>query len=65
MEKLVEKSEKLQERIDRKKGSTSTRRIRSELFGEGRTEGNYMELQRDWTRGENSRDSRPSRESRD
>ena len=42
MERLVEKSEKLQERIDRKKGST-TRRIRAEIF-EGRTEGNYMDL---------------------
>ena len=32
LERLVEKSEKLQERIDRKKGST-TRRIISEIFG--------------------------------
>ena len=60
LEKQVERCEKLQEKIDKKNGST-TRRIRTEIFGEGRSEGNYMDLQRDWTRD----NARPSRESRD
>ena len=44
LERLVAKSEKLQEKIDKKKGST-TRRVRSDIFGEGRMEGDYMQLQ--------------------
>ena len=54
LERLVAKSEKLQEKIDKKKGST-TRRVRSDIFGEGRTEGDYMQLQREWTRGESEK----------
>ena len=65
LDRLLEKSEKLQERLNKKKGSAATRRVRSELFEEGRDESAFMELQREWTRGENSRDSRPSKESRD
>ena len=33
LERLIAKSEKLQEKIDKKKGS-ATRRVRSELFGD-------------------------------
>ena len=65
LDRLLEKSEKLKERLDKRKGSAATRRVRSDLFEEGRMESEFMDLQREWTRGENSRDSRPSKESRD
>ena len=67
LERLLEKSDKLKERLDRRKGSANTRRVRSDLFEEGRREGEFMDLQREWTRGENSRDLRDprGRESRD
>ena len=62
---MLEKLEKLKERLDKRKGSAATRRVRSDLFDEGRRESEFMDLQKEWTRGENSRDSRTSRESRD
>ena len=65
LDRLLEKSEKLKERLDKRKGSAATRRVRSDLFEEGRMESEFMDLQKEWTRGENSRDSRPSKESRD
>ena len=64
MERLLEKSEKIKERLDKRKGSAAARRVRSDLFDEGRRESEFMDLQREWTRGENSRDPR-GRESRD
>ena len=47
LERLLEKSEKLKERLDRRKGSANTRRVRSDIFEEGRREGEFMDLQRE------------------
>ena len=65
LEKALEHVEKINERIQRKKGSgTGMKRVRTDLFQDNRREEEFMELQRQWSRGENSRGSR-ERESRD
>ena len=64
LERALERAEKLKEKIDKRKGSGNARRVRSDLFDENRREGEFRDLERDWTRGESSRDPR-GRESRD
>ena len=51
--------EKLKEKVEKK--SSRTNRVRTDIFGEGNLEDNYMDLQREWTRN----NARPSKESRD
>ena len=65
LEKALEHVEKLNERIQRKKGSgTGMKRVRTGLFKDNRREEEFMELQRQWSRGESSRGS-SERENRD
>ena len=58
LERALEKVEKLNEKIQKRKGSGNAKRVRSDLFQENRREGEFMELQREWTRGDNSRGPR-------
>ena len=51
--------DKLKEKVEKK--SSRTNRVRTDIFGEGSLEDNYMDLQREWTRN----NARPSKESRD
>ena len=56
----VEKAEQLKEKIEKRKGTGSARRVRTDLFEENRREEEFRDLERDWTRGACSRDPRGS-----
>ena len=56
----LEKAEQIKEKIEKRKGTGSARRVRTDLFAENRREEEYRDLERDWTRGASSRDPRGS-----